>query len=194
MEIIVKTSNSKYHNNNNNNNKNSDIDTFYCNYCKKKLSSRQSKWRHHKICTKNNSNTIEHRITLLENVINNNDFVFDLLDKQIQSINYISNIIKQNYFNKTILSLHNQLFSLLQNSIYNYIHIYNKFNVINKMAQSNIKILNKIYSFKNQNFFELVDKLAYISTKIIPNNNHDYESDSDSDTTSNSFYSDISDF
>lgn len=188
MEIIAKTSNPKYHNNNSNN-----TDTFYCNYCKKSLSSRQSKWRHHKICTKNVCNTIDYRITLLENIINNNDFVFDLLDKQIQSINNISNIIKQNYFNKTILSLHNELFSLLQNSIYNYIHISNKFNVINKIAQSNIKTLNKINSvnsFKNPNYFELVDKLAYVSTKIIINNDDDYESDS----TTNSFYSEISDF
>lgn len=193
MELIAKTPNNKYQNKftapKNN------IESFNCNYCKKTLSSRQSKWRHHKICTKNNSNTIDNRITLLENIIYSNDFVFNLLDKQILSIYHISNIIKQNYFNKTILSLHNQLFTIVQNSIYNYTLIYNKFNVSNKIALSNIKTLNKIDSFKNSNYFQLVDKLAYISTKIINYNHDDYESDSDSTHSAMSdIYSDISDF
>lgn len=53
-----------------------------------------------------------------------------------------------------------------------------------------IKILNKIESFKNQNFFILIDKIHYISPKQNIQNYDDYESDS----TNSSLYSDISDF
>ena len=61
---------------------------FDCKHCTKTMSSRQSKWRHEKICKNNNTtNTqsiLEQRITQLEFIVNgHNTNLPDILDKQI---------------------------------------------------------------------------------------------------------------
>ena len=88
------------------------------------------------------------------------------------------------------MSLHTELFTIIENSINTYQQILNQYNISNKVTKSNIKILNNINSFKNQNYFELIDRLKYIKPKEITKNNLDYETDS----TTCSMYSDISDF
>lgn len=175
--------------------------TFKCNHCNKLLSSRQSKWRHEKICT--NKNTLDKRITKLENIHNiNYQFITDILDKQILTIQNISNIINNYMFNKTIINLHSQLFINITYSIDAYKNIANQFDYHNNTVKANILIMNKIDNFKNKYYLDFVNKLKLINkqnnnnNKNNNNNNNHSDSDSDSDNSyeANSIYSDISDF
>jgi hypothetical protein len=121
--------------------------SFNCIHCVKQFSSKQSKWRHEQKCQV--KNTFDKRISQLESIINNHKIdIPNIFDKQINIIKTTWNIVKTNYFNKTIMSIHKQLQDIIFNSIHTYKNIATEFDyVTNSVVKSNIQIMNKIIIF-----------------------------------------------
>lgn len=179
---------------------------FNCSYCNKALSSRQSKWRHENTCTSvtNTTNTLETRITQLEKlIIPSIDTSNKLLDLLITNVISTYSIIKNNYFNKTIISNENNFKFIINNSIDVYIGLANELPSKNNTIKFNLKYLNKIkiLPVKHQNYQKYIDKListqstlSTLSTLSTQNNESDNNYNYESDSSDGSIYSDISDF
>jgi len=165
------------------------LNKFNCSKCNKQLSSRQSKWRHENTCLV--TNTLETRITQLEKLlVPSIDSCNKHLDMLINGIISTYSIIKNNYFNKTIISNEFNFNFIINNSIDIYISISNELTSKNSTVKYNLKYLNKLrpLPIKNKNYEKYIGKLiSTLSDKLNTDTQSDYESDC-------SVYSDISDF
>jgi hypothetical protein len=173
---------------------------FKCIKCNKNLSSRQSKWRHENTCKY--SNTLENRIIQLENIIvPSTNSHLKHLNMLIHNIISTYDIVKNNFFNKTIINNENHFNNLINNNIDIYFSISNLLNHPDTNVKSNLKYLNKLrgLAIKNPKYEEHINKLilqnnSTTQTNQLPDNDTNYESDSDSVHSLYSMYSDISDF
>ena len=200
----IKNKVSKFkHQNNNNSNvsidviKTSSISKKYeCKYCKKILSSRQSKWRHVKTCDKKTE--LEERLEKVENKLSGNNIfkredIIKILDDNISVIQNIYKIIDQFYFNKTYqksVIAHGE--TIVKSAINNYINICNNIDSLDspslKIINQNIGLIKKLENYKITQiaYSKIINELKYIDSKndeifeIINNGFDKYNFDSDS--------------
>lgn len=131
---------------------------YICEYCKKNLSSRQSKWRHVNTCGEKKS--LNNRISILEKKICDQDL--SVLNKLVKNIKLTYEIVEKNYFNKTIISNEDRLNMIINNNIEIYMDLINELNMkIKPEDKHNMCYLNKIKlkKIKESKYEEYIKKL-----------------------------------
>jgi hypothetical protein len=142
---------------------------YMCDYCINNFSSRQSKWRHMKICNK--KSLVETKLDNLEKSLNliieqNIDSItlIKLMNKQIKSIIIINKIINSMYWNKQIIKIIEELKKTIKLNIKTYLLLtkdYNKFDKnIKNQIKKNLDIMNKLK--KSLKYLEFQNPKQYI--------------------------------
>lgn len=148
----------KVHNNKTSSNSNH----YICDYCKKELSTRQSRWRHMKMCNKKTN--IESRLELLEDKLSSNinlESIITIMNTNIESIQNINEIINTLYFNVALKNIISKFRILLLNNISTFKLFCQNKNKFDKQIRDqvtiNLGIINKLSDY--------IDYVEYQGTK-----------------------------
>ena len=147
-------------------------DKYKCDFCLKTLSSRQSKWRHDKICVKKLN--VEKRLEILEKTIIDNidsDLIINNLNNYIDNLKTINEIINILYYDKNINKIFGELKCLITNNIKSYqdcTKILNNYEKnIRLQVKDNLHIINKLEKYIK--YLEFQGKKQYLFRNNIKN-------------------------